>query len=309
MTLNRNDGEQRVSIGLDSVWFAKVTQDDADGYITDTPQFLAPVAELTGDINTSEAIMYFDNLALEQLMAEGETVREFDLQGMAPELEALLSGDNFNAADGSYTDRSDPTLAPYFAVGYRSKKSNGSYRYFWFYKGKFAKPKKDEKSQSDSADAMTTKLTYTAVKTRYQFTQANSVTDGAKRFYKDEDTSNVSVTGWFSAVQTPDATAPSAIALSSSVPADEATGIAVGDNITLTFNNPIKSGAIYGVTLLDDTPELVPLAASLSGSRLVITLDPTSDLDAATVYQIVVAGVTDIYDQVLATERINFTTS
>ena len=309
MTLDRNDGEQRVTIGLDNLWFAQVTQDDADGYVTDTPQSLAPVAEMTGSVNTAETFMYFDNLALEHLQAEGESVRELDLQGMAPELMALLSGDNFNSADGSYTDRADPTLAPNWALGYRSKKSNGSYRYFWYLKGKFSKPSKEEKTQSDAAEGKTTKLTYTAVKTKYQFTQANGVTDGAKRFFKDEDTTNADVTGWFTAVQTPASSAASAIALSSSVPADAATGVAVDADITLTFNNPIKSGAIFGVTLLDDTPALVPLTASLSANRLVVTLDPTSSLAAATVHQIVISGVTDIYDQVLAQTIVDFTTA
>lgn len=100
--------------------------------------------------------------------------------------------------------------------------------------------------------------------------------------------------------------APSAIALSSSVPADAATAIVVGSNITLTFNNKI---AEENISLMTAAGVLVPASKTWDAAGKVLTIDPTANLTAATVHLIVIAGVVDIYSQVLATTVKKFTTA
>ena len=68
-------------------------------------------------------------------------------------------------------------------------------------------------------------LTYTAIPTIYNF-DIGATDEPVKRVYGDEDTDNFVATGWFTQVQTPSIAAPSALALSSSDPADDATGVA-----------------------------------------------------------------------------------
>lgn len=100
--------------------------------------------------------------------------------------------------------------------------------------------------------------------------------------------------------------APSALALSSIVPADAATGVAVAANIVFTFNNKIN------------TEEIVVMSAAgaiIAGSRAwdatgkILTFDPTVNLTAATTYLVAVAGVEDIYGQTLANSVKKFTTA
>lgn len=100
--------------------------------------------------------------------------------------------------------------------------------------------------------------------------------------------------------------APSALALSSIVPADAATGVAVAANIVFTFNNKIN------------TEEIVVMSAAgaiVSGSRAwdadgkVLTFDPTTNLSGATTYLVAIAGVEDIYGQTLANTVKKFTTA
>lgn len=100
--------------------------------------------------------------------------------------------------------------------------------------------------------------------------------------------------------------APSALALSSIVPADAATGVAVAANIVFTFNNKIN------------TEEIVVMSAAgaiVAGSRAwdvtgkILTFDPTVNLTAATTYLVAVAGVEDIYGQTLANSVKKFTTA
>lgn len=97
----------------------------------------------------------------------------------------------------------------------------------------------------------------------------------------------------------------SAIALSSIVPADDATNIAIDANIVLAFNNKIAAEAII-VTEADGT--IVEGAKTWDTAGKVLTFNPTANLANSTVYLITIAGVVDIYGQSLAASVKNFTT-
>jgi len=150
-----------------------------------------------------------------------------------------------------------------------------------------------------------------ALKTIHQFDLLGdaSLMNGVKRVHGDEDTTNFSGANWFNAVQVPLAGTPDAFTVSS-VPADAATGISVSANIVLTFSNALAGGAEGGIILVDaDTFAPVAAARTLDTARKVVTLNPTSNLDAATDYIVIVAGVVDIHGQQLASTVINFTTA
>ena len=97
---------------------------------------------------------------------------------------------------------------PYFALSFRSLKSNGSYRYYQYLKGRFSAPTEETATKGDSPDPKTTQLTYTAIPTVYEF-DLGDINAAVKRVFGDEDTDNFSATGWFSQVQTPSAVAAS----------------------------------------------------------------------------------------------------
>lgn len=99
--------------------------------------------------------------------------------------------------------------------------------------------------------------------------------------------------------------APSALTVSC-VPADQATAVAVGANIVLTFNNKIAREAIV-VTKADGT--MVVGAKSFDTDGKVLTFNPDVNLTAASVYIVAIAGVVDIYNQPLEASIVNFTTA
>jgi phi13 family phage major tail protein len=307
MTISVNSAEYLTSIGLSSVYVAEITQDDASAYIAGTPAYLAPVAALSGAPTINAETLYYDDQAYEFLVSEGTTERKLTLSALPPEMEAWLTGEIFNSATGRLFDHAKPSAAPYFALGYKTQKSNGSYRYVWFLKGKFQKPGPESTTLGESADPKQVELTYTALKTIYGFTLSNSVTDGAKRVAGDDDTTNFDETGWFTAVQTPATSAPSALTCTP-VPADGATNIVVTDNLTFTFNNRIRSGST-GVILTKDDGTIVAGAFSWNAGYTVLTYNPTNSLAAGADYLITLSGVTDIYGQVLANVVYNFTTA
>jgi methionine-rich copper-binding protein CopC len=100
--------------------------------------------------------------------------------------------------------------------------------------------------------------------------------------------------------------APSALALSTSVPADAATAVVVSSNITLTFNNKVVDEAIV---LMSAAGVIVAVTKTWDATGKILTIDPTSNLTAATTYLIAVSGVTDIYGQALAPVVRKFTTA
>jgi hypothetical protein len=107
-------------------------------------------------------------------------------------------------------------------------------------------------------------------------------------------------------VYTP-ASAAAPLSLVSNSPAANAMGVADNVSPVLTFNNSLADYA--GISFIKATDgSLVTFTASPDSSGKVLTLSATG-LEAAASYEIILAGVTDIYSQVLATQIIQFTTA
>jgi methionine-rich copper-binding protein CopC len=89
-----------------------------------------------------------------------------------------------------------------------------------------------------------------------------------------------------------DTTAPT---LSSSTPTDNATNVAVTDNIALTFNESVQAGT--GSILLNQTSDNTTVAtisisdgAQITISGSTVTINPTSNLDSNTGYYVQIAS-------------------
>ena len=99
--------------------------------------------------------------------------------------------------------------------------------------------------------------------------------------------------------------APSAIALSSIVPADDADDAAITANIILTFNNAIAQEAII---ITSAAGEIIAGVKTWDAAAKILTFNPTENLTNDTTYIVTVGGVVDIYGQSLAAEVKNFAT-
>jgi hypothetical protein len=86
--------------------------------------------------------------------------------------------------------------------------------------------------------------------------------------------------------------APSAIALSTIVPDDEAVGVAVDANIVLTFNNKIASEAII---VTDAIGGIVAATKTWDATGKILTINPNTNLTNNTLYIVTIGGVVDIY--------------
>lgn len=99
----------------------------------------------------------------------------------------------------------------YFALGYRTKGTDGKYHYIWRLKGTFAIPAEENSTENDGTDTTGTTLTYTGIHTTHKFTKGKYDSETstwskgtAKGVVVDERKGLADVETFFDAVVTPD---------------------------------------------------------------------------------------------------------
>lgn len=292
-------------IGVDSVYYALVTQDDASAYVADTPAYLAPIMTVTHTPKVNSKVQYADNQPYDSMSSEGETEMEIELTGLSLQLQAILTGKIYDAASGRMFDHGG--TPPDVAFGFRAKRRDGLYRYFWYLKCTPQAPTEEQATETDTPDPKSTKLKFTAIRTIYQWDLDGSVTDSAKRVVGDTEDANFSATTWFDDVQVPlVGSAPSLTCTPS--PADAATGVAVSVSPTLTFSNALQTG-VSGISIVSAAGAVVAAAITIDATNKIVTINPDANLTAATKYIITIAGARDVYGQDFAITAYDFTTA
>jgi len=295
-------------VGVDSIYYALVTQDDADAYAAGAPAAFAPAMTIAQAPKSNSKTQYADNQPFDVMSSEGETELDVEVTGLSPQLLATILGRVYDVASGRMFDNGG--TPPDIALGFRAKKRGGFYRYYWFLKGAFLSPSEEQATETDTPDPKSAKLKFVAVRTIHLFDLIGdaSLMDSVKRVVGETSDTNFSATTWFDAVQSPVAGSPASFTVTPS-PADAATGVAVTVSPTLTFSNPIAGNAENGIIITTAAGVPVALARTLNAARTIVTLNPTSNLGAAAEHLIIVPGVTDIYGQALADTVVNFTTA
>lgn len=193
--------------GVDSLYVAEVTKDDATGYVCSTPIHLAPVAEIGKNTDSSTEAHYYDNKAM--IVINSESADTISITMAPPELQklAMIIGKSFDANTGMMVD--SPRQNKYFAIMYRTKGTDGQYRYVSRLKGQFTIPEEVSATENDGTDANNTSVTFTGIYTEYEFTKGmyngNSwEKSGVKGIVVDTRYGLANVTNFFDTVQTPD---------------------------------------------------------------------------------------------------------
>lgn len=191
-----------VLIGLSNIHYTVI----ADGATDATTAFKNPIKKLAKAIEakvtpkTSNAILYADDAAAESASTEGETEIELTIDALANAVYAELLGKEVNA-DGVVGDAAGD-VAPSVALAFRSLKSNGKYRYIWYYKGAFQLPEENYKTKGESIEYNTPAIKGVFV---HSDVVKNSQGEGIKRYFVDEDDESVDpqvIANWFTKVYT-----------------------------------------------------------------------------------------------------------
>ena len=184
--------------GIDSVYYAKVTSDTAEGIVFDEPKYLCPVAELSKETETSSDAHYYDNKALISLSSEGADTLTLTTSAIPLDVLADILGRYFDEELGVMAENT--ANPPYIALLYRTKGTDGHYRYVNRYKMKASIPSETIATENDGTEANGQELSLTGVSTVYEFAKGGS----AKAVVVDTRYGNADVKTWFETVQTID---------------------------------------------------------------------------------------------------------
>lgn len=289
------------SIGLKNLYYAILSSTD-DGQAV--PVYNAPVkiaeaisAKIQSKMSTD--VQWADDAPVEIIQATGAITVEFAVKDFPLYIQAAILGHTISA--GTLV-RKTTDIAPYVAIGFKSKKSNGKYRYIWLYKGKFEIIEQDYETLADKAKAQNPVLKGTFVKRIY---------DDAWQKIADEDETGYTAsigTNWFSYVDNAsDVVAPTVTA---TTPTNGATAVATSVNPTITFSEAIQNYGTANIFLVKSTDGSVVAATnSINVASTIVTIIPQAALTAATKYFIMVTtNVKDLNNNALASAYVsNFT--
>ena len=188
------------TIGLDKLYYAKITEDAAGIETYGTPAVLAKAMTAEISVELNEAALYADD-------GTSEIVKEFKsgslslgVDDIGAAVAADLTGTTVDANGvviSSAEDGGDPV-----AVGFRAKMSNGRYRYYWLYRVKFGIPATNLATKGDS-------ITFSTPTIEGTIMRRNKVDAFGKHPWKAEVTEGTEgvdqsvIDGWYSEVYEP----------------------------------------------------------------------------------------------------------
>lgn len=151
-------------IGLRSIVVAKLLTDETDSTPTyDDVQPLVGAIDLDVSDNSGDPdAQYYDDGEHDVVLPDPELKGTIELADLPPEKQALLLG--YKVDDNGVVIHNADDTPPYFAWGFKAKKSNGVDRYVWYYKGRCTMPQDKHTTKQKDLNRQTQKLQVTFVK-------------------------------------------------------------------------------------------------------------------------------------------------
>lgn len=186
--------------GVEGLVAAEVTNDDNNtGYVTGQVFAIAGVAEISKTTDSSNEAHYYDNIPAVVVSNTSSDTVTISVSAIPFDVLAMITGQNYDETTGALIE--GPRDLKYFALGYKTKKTNGDDVYVWRFKGTFNIPDQTNSTENDSTDANGQELTYTGISTTHKFAKTNK---GAKAIVVDAAKDLADVSSFFDNVTTPD---------------------------------------------------------------------------------------------------------
>ena len=188
-------------IGCDNLVYAVMTTEDTP----DTAPVYGEVVKAPGVMsininpNSSQETLFADDGPMETAVTLGNIEVEIQKNELTTKNKADLLGHEIDANGAIVYGGND--IPPWVAIGFRTLKSNGNYRYVWLYKGKFSEPEDASETKGDSINFQADTITG-------QFAKLNNkiVVNGKEKqpwkYELDqdyEDAKSEAITTWFAA--------------------------------------------------------------------------------------------------------------
>ena len=188
------------TIGLDKLYYAKITEDESGSETYATPVQLAKAMSAELSVELAEATLYADDGAAEIVKEFKSGTLSLGVDDIGATAASDLTGatiDENGVVVSTSEDGGDPV-----AVGFRAKKSNGKYKYYWLYRVKFGIPATNLATKGDS-------ITFSTPTIEGTILRRNKVDGKGKHPWKAEVTegdtavSAETITNWYKEVYEP----------------------------------------------------------------------------------------------------------
>jgi phi13 family phage major tail protein len=186
------------TIGLDKLFYAPITEDGSGNETYGTPVQLAKAISCDLSVELNEATLFADD-------GQAEIVKEFksgtlslgidDIgQSVAAALVGATVDDNGVLISGG-EDAARPV-----AIGFRARKANGKYKYYWLYRVLFGIPATNLATKGDS-------ITFSTPTIEGTISRRNKVDASNKHPWKaeitEDGTNDTIINAWYDAVYEP----------------------------------------------------------------------------------------------------------
>lgn len=185
--------------GFDEMFIAEV-EDTRDGYVVSKPEYFAPAGEITKATESETSTKYYDNGPYLNVNSEGADTLTITVPVLPLPILAKITGKTVDPVTKALLDDGEPKVK-YFALLYRLAFTDGSHRYVVRHKGSFKIGDEAAKAKDNTTDSNNIQVTFTGIKTKYQFTSTGK---GSKAIIADERDDAIDFTTWYDEVVTPD---------------------------------------------------------------------------------------------------------
>lgn len=185
--------------GVEGLVAAELVKDDSDvieyGEVFD----IAGVAEIGKTTENSSETHYYDNLPAIVIDSVGADTVTCSVSAIPLNILAKITGQHYDEETGSFIE--GQRESKYFALGYKTKKTNGQEVYVWRYKGKFSIPDSSHSTETNGTEANGQEIVFTGINTTHKFTKTGK---SAKALNVDVALGKANVESFFDTVTTPD---------------------------------------------------------------------------------------------------------
>ena len=252
--------------GVEGLVAAEVLTDDNDtGYTTGDVFAIAGVAEISRTTDSSNEAHYYDNIPAVVVSNTASDTVTISASAIPLDVLATITGQNYDSTTGSLIE--GPREFKYFAIGYKTQKTNGDEVYVWRYKGTFNVPDQTNTTQNDGTDANGQEIVFTGISTTHKFTKTGK---GAKALVVDVAKGLADVSDFFEEVTTPDSLVANTAYTLTETQATGTTLSVMRNGVALANNAAIYAGDVLTITVTGGTVT-VDGEAFISGDMHVVT--------------------------------------
>ena len=215
--------------GVEGLVAAELLTDDKNGITWGDPFDIAGVAQISKASDSSNEAHYYDNVASVIVSNTGSDTITITASAIPNDVLAKITGQYYDETTGMLVEQ--VRTPKYFAIGYKTKDTDGNIYFCWRLKGSFNTPDQTNITEDDSTDANGQEIVYTGISTIHKFSKTNQ---SAKGVTVNTGLGLIDVSEFFDSVQTPDTIAPQEIVVPTAITVAPASAtLDIGDVVSL----------------------------------------------------------------------------